>query len=153
MRIYAKKLLIAITLPLLIGGSAGWLIRDGVQAYSALQKPALSPPAILFPIVWIILYLMMGVASYLVWAEGKRPRPALIVYAAQLFFNFIWPLLFFNAQAYGLSFFWLVALLLLAAATTVLFFRQNRTAGVLMLPYLVWLTFAAYLNYNVWMLN
>ena len=153
MRIYAKKLLISLGVPLLVGGLAGLLIRDGVQAYAAFNKPMLSPPAVLFPIVWTILYIFMGVAAYIVWAEGKMPRNALIVYAVQLAFNFIWPLLFFNAQVYAAAFFWLIALWVLVVLTTALFFRENRTSGFLMLPYLLWLTFAAYLNYAVWMLN
>ena len=153
MRIYAKKLVVSLLASLLTGALAALLIREGVQTYGLLEKPALSPPAGLFPIVWTILYLLMGVAAYLVWAEGKSPRIALIVYAVQLVFNFIWPLLFFNAQAYGVAFFWLLVLWLLVVATIILFFRQNKAAGFLMLPYLLWLTFAAYLNYAVWMLN
>ena len=153
MRIYAKKLAVALALPLLVGGLAGFLIRNSVEAYAAFDKPALSPPAVLFPIVWTILYILMGVASYLVWAEGKEPLAALTVYGVQLLFNFVWPLLFFNAHLFGVAFFWLLALLALVIATTVLFFRQNRTAGFLMLPYLAWLAFASYLNYAVWMLN
>lgn len=153
MRIYARKLIVSLLLPLLVGGLAGLLIRDGVQAYGALEKPPFSPPAILFPIVWTILYLLMGIASYIVWAEGRNPRAALFVYGVQLLFNFIWPLIFFNAQMFGVAFFWLVALWILAALTIVLFFRQNKAAGYLMLPYLVWLSFALVLNYTVWMLN
>lgn len=153
MKIYAKKLAVSLALPLLVGLVAGLLIRDGVEVYGQMPQPALSPPPVLFPIVWTVLYLLMGIASYLVWTQRDFSRPALVLYGVQLAFNFVWPLLFFNAGAYGFAFFWLLALWLLVAATTVLFFRERRAAGFLMLPYLVWLTFAAYLNYAAWMLN
>ena len=153
MKIFAKKLAVSLLLPLLVGGTAALLIRDGVEAYGTMTQPALSPPPILFPIVWTILYLLMGIASYLVWTQRTPSCPALTVYLVQLAFNFVWPLLFFNAGAYGFAFFWLLALWALVVVTTVLFFRESRAAGLLMLPYLAWLTFAAYLNYAVWMLH
>lgn len=153
LRIYAKKLAVSLLLPLLVGGLAAVLIRDGVAAYGQLAQPSFAPPAALFPVVWTILYLLMGVASYLVWTQREPSRPALTVYLVQLAFNFVWPLLFFTAKAYGAAFVWLVALWALVLATTFLFFRAKRAAGVLMLPYLAWTTFACVLNYAVWMLN
>ena len=100
-----------------------------------------------------ILYLLMGVAAYLVWTQPKRSPAAAALYFAQLAVNFIWPLLFFNAGAYGAALGCIAVLWALVLASLLLFFNAKRTAGLLMLPYLVWVTFAAVLNYGVWMLN
>ncbi len=99
---------------------------------------------------------MMGLASYLVWkADGPRHtvRGALTLYAVQLGFNFFWAILFFNMDRYLFAFFWLVALWVLILATTLQFYRLSRTAGYLMVPYLIWVAFAGYLNYGVYLMN
>lgn len=153
LKIYAKKLAVSLALPISVGILAAILILDGVSAFGGMPQPPLSPPAALFPVVWTILYLLMGVAAYLVWTQPKRSPAAAALYLAQLAVNFVWPLLFFNAGAYGAALVCIAVLWLLVLAVTLVFFNLNRTAGLLMLPYLVWVTFAAVLNYGVWMLN
>jgi len=151
-----KPLLLALALPLAVGGFSAFLTRDGMKAFQALRQPPLSPPAWLFPVVWTILYLMMGLASYLVWASGvsdRRRDRALTVYGLSLAANFLWPILFFTVQAWLLAFVLLLALWILVGVCALLFGAIAPRAGRLMLPYLAWLTFAAYLNLGVWLLN
>lgn len=137
-----------------VGALAGWLTRDGVAAYSALEKPPLTPPEIVFPIVWGILFLLMGVSAARISLSGQldHGRP-LLLFFAQLAFNFVWSLLFFNLQAFGLAFFWLILLWVLILLMILSFSRIDRTAALLQIPYLLWVTFAGYLNFAVWMLN
>ena len=151
-----KQLIPAILLPVAVGAAASFLTRDGIEMYPVLIKPPLSPPAWLFPLVWTALYILMGTASALVWSAGasipRRDR-ALTIYALSLVANFVWPLIFFGLELYLVAFFWLLLLWALAAVATLLFWYINRSAGRLMLPYLAWLSFAAYLNFGVWLLN
>jgi tryptophan-rich sensory protein len=128
---------------------------DAMKSFDSLNKPPLSPPAFLFPIVWSILYVLMGIAAYLVLNSNKpaRTRTALTVYGVQLFFNFLWSILFFNLKAYLFAFIWLVLLLILIIITAYLFFGINKAAGYLMIPYILWVTFAGYLNLAIYLLN
>lgn len=109
----------------------------------------------LFPVVWTVLYILMGIASYLVLTSAKpnRSRSALLVYGVQLFFNFFWPILFFSLKLYLSAFFWLVLLWLLILVTTVLFYKIAKPAGLLLVPYLLWVAFAGYLNLGIYLLN
>lgn len=155
-RINWKQLLILIAIPLAVGGLAALLTGKSMGSYEGLQKPPLSPPPILFPIVWTALYILMGISAYLVYtapaAQSVRTR-GLLVWGLQLFFNFLWPLLFFKLAAYAVSFFWLLALLALVAAMIFAFRKASHTAAWLQSPYLLWGIFAAYLNLGVWALN
>jgi len=140
----------------LAGALSGLLSRSGMEEYSLYaQKPPLSPPEWLFAPVWVLLYGLMGVGAARIDAlpEGKGRSRGLNLFVAQLVVNFFWSPIFFNAQAYGAAFFWLLLLLTLAAAMTAAFYREDRLAGLLQIPYLLWLSFAAYLNYAVWQLN
>ena len=151
-----KPLLLALALPLAVGGFSAFLTRDGMKAFAALKQPPLSPPAWLFPVVWTLLYLSMGLASYLVWVSGvsdKRRDRALTVYGLSLAANFLWPILFFTVQAWGAAFVLLLLLWVLVGIAALLFGAIVPRAGKLLLPYLFWLTFAAYLNLGVWLLN
>lgn len=139
-----------------VGTLSGFLSREGTKLYAdAMKKPPLSPPGIVFPIVWTILYALMGIGAARVWmAPPSRERTgALWVFWIQLAFNFFWSLIFFNLQTYGLAFFWLLALWALIGAMIVLFSKVDPLAGKLQIPYFVWVTFAAYLNLGVWLLN
>ena len=139
-----------------VGALSGLLSREGMNIYEkTAAKPPLSPPSLLFPIVWGILYALMGIGGARVWlAAPSRDRSrGLGLYAAQLAVNFFWSLLFFNAQAYGLAFFWLLLLWGLVLGMGLRFRRADPAAGYLQIPYLLWLTFAAYLNLGVWILN
>jgi len=175
MKIQWKALIVSILIPLAVGTLSALLTRDSMMAFSALEQQPLSPPGWLFPVVWTILYILMGIASYLalvavpdtaVTFSGSGPAarsgmalddpvtyPALRAYTAQLVFNFGWSLIFFNLEWYLLAFLWLVVLWVLILITTVRFYRLSPLAGILMLPYLAWVTFAGYLNLGVWWLN
>lgn len=151
-----KPLIIAIVIPLAVGGAAAIITRGGFDDYGALHRPPLSPPAWLFPVVWTLLYILMGIGSYLVYVSDKYPcrvERALTVYAVQLVMNFCWTLLFFSLRLYSAAFVWLVLLWLAIAWTALLFRYISRTAAGLLLPYLLWTAFAGYLNLGVSILN
>ena len=156
MKTNKKLLFLCIALPLLVGITAGLLTRDSMNLFSMLNKPPLAPPAILFPIVWTILYTLMGIASYLVLASGKNQEDmttALLVYFLQLAVNFFWSIFFFHLEWYLFAFFWLILLWVLIRKTIQLFYPLSKTAAYLMVPYLVWVTFAGYLNLAIFLLN
>lgn len=139
-----------------VGLLSGLLSREGVEYYTmSMQKPPLSPPPILFPIVWSILYALMGIGAARIEAAEDEPGRswAMNVFVVQLAVNFFWSLLFFNAQAYGFALFWLLLLWVLVVVMILLFRRVDKTAALLQIPYLIWITFAVYLNYGVWQLN
>ena len=140
--VYWKKLLASLAVPLAIGGLSALLTKDSMETFDSLNKPALSPPGWLFPVVWTVLFVLMGIACYIVVTAGGGNRAALTLYGVQLLFNLLWSLIFFRAEAYLAAFVWLVLLWLLISATTVLFYRISKPAGLLMLPYLLWVTFA-----------
>ena len=151
-----RPLLICVAIPLAVGGLAALLTGDSMSVFSELEKPPLSPPGWLFPVVWSILYILMGIASYLVLtsdADKKAKDGALWVYGLQLFVNFFWPILFFRLELYTISFVWLLFLWLLILVTFARFWRISMPAAWLLVPYLVWVTFAGYLNLGVALLN
>jgi tryptophan-rich sensory protein len=139
-----------------VGALSGWLTRSGTQIYNeTIIQPPLSPPAIVFPIVWGILFALMGIGAariYLAPASGVRSR-SLLLFLVQLIFNFFWSIIFFNFQAYGFAFIWLLILWFLILLMILSFRKVDKLAAWLQLPYLLWVTFAAYLNFGVWLLN
>ena len=147
-------IIISIVIPLAVGGLAGFLTMNSMGFYETINKPPLAPPGFLFPIVWGILYTLMGISSYLVWREhSAESRMALYIYAVQLVLNFVWPLLFFNGRMFLLSFVWLLALLAIVIFMTVRFYNINKVAGLLQIPYILWLIFASYLNFAIFLIN
>ena len=139
-----------------IGVLSGILSRTGMEVFKeSVQQPPLSPPAIVFPIVWTILYALMGIgaARISLASDSVNRRRGLNLFIIQLIVNFFWSLIFFNAQAYGFAFLWLILLWFLVLWMIVSFRRVDALAALLQIPYLLWLTFAAYLNYGVWKLN
>lgn len=138
------------------GVLAGLLTRNGTQLYaSIIVKPPLSPPAIIFPIVWTILYALMGIGAariYLTPVSAARGK-GLNLFTVQLSFNFLWSIIFFNFQAFGFAFLWLAILWALILMMTFSFAQADRLAALLQIPYLVWVLFAGYLNFGVWLLN
>lgn len=139
---------------LLIGGLAGFLIRDSMETYASLNQPPLAPPGNVFPIVWGVLYLLMGISAARVFLTGKDGRrSALVLYGVQLAFNFVWSLIFFNVQMFLAAFLWLLVLWILIAIMIYVFWKLDRPAGLLQIPYLAWVTFAGYLNCAIWILN
>lgn len=155
MKLNWKKLLLFLAIPLAVGGLAT-LLSGGMGSYSVMNQPPLSPPGWIFPVVWTILYLLMGYASYRVYTD-EAPREdrkkALLFYGIQLFFNFLWPIVFFRFEAYWLAFFVLLALWVFIYLTMHLFSEIDETAENLLIPYLLWVTFAGYLNLGVALLN
>jgi len=151
-----KPLLLNLLFPLAVGGLSALISGGGMETFQSLNQPPLSPPGWLFPIVWTILFLLMGIASYLVStsdAPRGQARFAKKIYAAQLIVNFFWPILFFNLQQYLLAFFLLILLWVLILKTLLSFYKISKPAGYLLLPYLLWVTFAGYLNLGVFLLN
>lgn len=156
MKINFKALLISIAIPLAVGFLSGFLSRNSMEQFGMLNKPPLSPPGYLFPIVWTILYILMGIASYLVFTGNKKQQDiedALTVYGVQLVVNFFWSIFFFRFEWYLFSFFWLVLLWILILYTIKLFYPLSKTAAYLLIPYLLWVTFAGYLNLSIYLLN
>ena len=153
MKIKWKPLLISILIPLFVGGAAALLSRGGMEEFDMLEKPALAPPGWLFPVVWTILYVLMGVASYLVIQSGNDVSRAIPLYTLSLVFNFFWPIIFFGFEAYLFAFFWLTALFIIVLLTAVSFYKASPAAGYLMIPYLLWVAFAGYLNLSIYLLN
>lgn len=151
-----KLLIICIVIPLAIGSFSGFLTRDSMNTFHTLNQPALSPPGILFPIVWTILYILMGISSYLVItsSQGKNKiKDALITYGLQLVFNFFWSIWFFNFGWYLFSFIWLLILWVLIFNTIALFYEISKITAYLLIPYLLWVTFAGYLNFAIYLMN
>ena len=156
MKIDKKRLIICLAIPLVVGGAAGLLTMNSMEAFEALNQPPLSPPGWLFPVVWTVLYVLMGIASYLVSvsdAPQEEKTRALRTYGIQLAFNFLWPIAFFNLKWYLFAFLWLVILWILILITALRFGRIRKPAGYLLVPYLLWVAFAGYLNLGIYLLN
>lgn len=139
-----------------VGGLSGWLTREGAKIYSeTIVKPPLSPPSMVFPIVWGVLFALMGISAariFLSPASHARSR-SLLLFLIQLGFNFFWSIIFFNLQYFGFALVWLAVLWGLILWMIVWFRRVDPLAAWLQVPYFLWVTFAAYLNFGVWMLN
>ncbi len=139
-----------------VGALSAWLTREGSRMFGeSVAQPPLSPPSWLFPVVWGILYALMGIGAARIWTgpDSKEKTRGINIYWAQLVINFFWSLIFFNAQAYGFAFFWLLLLWALVLWMILSFKKADPLAAYLQIPYLLWLTFAAYLNAGVWYLN
>ena len=151
-----KKLLIALAIPLVVGGLSALLSGSGMENFATLNKPPLSPPGWVFPVVWTILYLLMGYASYRIYTSKATPKDkkqAQGLYAAQLFFNFLWSIVFFGLQWRLAAFFVLLILWILISLTMKAFSKIDEKAADLLLPYILWVTFAGYLNLTIYLLN
>ena len=139
-----------------VGALSGWLTRDGAEVYSqSIAQPPLSPPAVVFPIVWGILFALMGIGAaiiYLAPPSSARSR-SLLIFLIQLFFNFFWSIIFFNLQAFGFALIWLLILWAMIVWMIVSYCKVAPLAAWLQVPYLLWVTFAAYLNLGVWLLT
>lgn len=151
------KLLIALALPQLAGIIGSLFTRDAIATwYVHLIRPAFAPPSVVFAPVWTLLYLLMGIAAYLVWRKigtVNGVRTALALFLFQLILNTLWSIIFFGLQAPGLAFAEIIVLWLAIVATMVAFYKVSRLAMWLLVPYLAWVSFAGYLNYAFWMLN
>ncbi len=146
---------LALWMALSLGaGFSGARFRPG-EWYAALAKPSWTPPNALFPPVWTTLYVLMAIAAWLVWkkAELRGARAALVLFVAQLALNALWSYLFFGIHRPGLAFYEILVLWALILAVTVLFWQAVRPAGILMLPYLLWVGYASCLNFALWRMN
>lgn len=151
------KLIVSIAIPLIVGGTSGFFTVTGVESwYQTIQKPSWNPPNWIFGPVWTTLYVMMGIALFIIWksdAAENLKRNALIVFGIQLILNFFWSFIFFNQQSPGWAFAEIAVLWLAIFATIILFAKINKTAAWLLVPYISWVSFAAILNYTIWKLN
>ena len=151
-----KKLALCVAIPLVVGILSAFATKNQMESFELVAKPPLSPPGWVFPTAWSILYILMGVASFLVLsstAYKTKIDKALMIYGVQLAVNFFWSIIFFNLGEYLFSFVWLVLLLFLVVYTAKLFYGCNKTACYLLIPYILWIVFAGYLNFGVFLLN
>ncbi len=152
--IILKYLIPCLVLSLGTGGLSGLIISKDIYYYMILDRPPLSPPSIVFPIVWTIIYALMGVAHYMIHISHSDDRESAVkLYYVQLLVNFLWPILFFNLKLLLVSVIWILLLLALVVKTGKQFYEIKPAAGILFIPYIAWLIFAAYLNIGVWVLN
>ena len=138
-----------------VGVLSGLITRSGIEAYGALDKPGITPPAIVFPIVWTVLYALMGIGAARLWSAPTSVSKilGLRLFAYQLVVNFFWGIFFFNRQAFWFAFAWLILLLVLVVLMTAAFYRTDKSAAYLQIPYILWLLFAGFLNALVAVMN
>jgi benzodiazapine receptor len=147
-KIYVKSILI----PVFIGGIVGLIISGSID-YNSLQKPFLAPPSILFPIVWTILYILMGVSYGILESKSLIEPKTKFIYYLQLFVNATWSIIFFTLKWRLFAFIWIILLDLLVIIMIIEFYKKNKIAGLIQIPYLLWVLFASYLNLAVYLLN
>lgn len=148
LKIYAKSILI----PVIIGGIVGLIISKSID-YNSLQKPFLAPPSILFPIMWTILYILMGISYGILKSKGLIDSKTKIIYYLQLFVNAMWSIIFFTFKWRLFAFIWIVLLDILVIIMIIDFYKKNKLSGLLQIPYLLWILFASYLNLSIYLLN
>lgn len=159
-KINLPQLIIFIGIPLLVGSLSSYISGNSMASYQQLNQPTLAPPGWIFPIVWIILFVLMGVASYLVFSastftskDQNDVEKALYMYGLQLTVNFFWSIIFFVGEWYLFAFLWLLLLWVLIVLTIKSFYQISPLAAWLIIPYLLWVTFAGYLNLSIYLLN
>ena len=147
-----KKRIIYSLLPI-IGGAIIGLITSGYMNYKDLIKPPLSPPSIIFPIVWTIIYLLMGISYFIATKNNEVDKDLDQIYLLQLFVNFLWPIIFFILKMYFTSFLWMILLIILVSVMIKELYENSKLSGYLQLRYFIWLLFATYLNIGIFLLN
>lgn len=159
-KVDGKKSIVALIVSILlaegVGLLSGFLSMTSTSTYKNFNKPSFSPPAWVFPVVWTILFFLMAVAAYRIWMKGRfgsDVTKALFLYLIQLFLNFLWSIIFFRFRLYAIAFLELLLLLVFILLTTFEFYKIDKPAAYLMIPYIVWVSFAGVLNYTIWMLN
>jgi len=159
-KVKGEKRIIALIISILlaegIGFLSGFLSMTASSDYKNFNKPPFSPPGLVFPVVWIILFFLMAVAAYRIWMKGKSGEDitkALVLYGIQLFLNFLWSIIFFRFRLYAIAFLELLVLVVYILLTTFEFHKIDKTSAYLMIPYIAWVSFAGALNYAIWMLN
>ena len=153
----SKPYIISVAIALGVGLLSAFLTKDSMDIYKTVNRPPLAPPSILFPIVWTILFILMGIGAALVYArKDEMPKAvsnALSAYAVNLTVNFMWSIIFFNFRAFLLSFVWLIFLLVVIIKMITVFWKVSKVAAILQIPYLIWVAFAGYLNFAIFLLN
>ena len=137
----------------IIGGALVGLIISGYMNYGDMVKPPLSPPSYIFPIVWTILYILMGISYFVATKDNGNDKELNQIYILQLLVNFFWPIIFFVLRMYFTAFFWIILLLILVISMIKELLKNNKISGCLQIPYLIWLLFATYLNIGIFILN
>ena len=147
-----KNYALSIIIPLALGGIVGFLI-SGSMDYDTLNQPPLSPPSLLFPIVWTLLYVLMGISFGILRDKHLDDSDVKLIYYVQLIVNLLWPIAFFVLKWRLFAFIWILILDALVVVMIITFKRRNNLAAYLQIPYLVWVLFASYLNLGVYILN
>ncbi len=154
---YIKNYIIAIAIPLAVGMISAFLTKDNMDIYGELIVPNIAPPAWLFPVVWTLLFTLMGVSSGMVYlrrnGESSLVRKGLTSYAISLVLNFAWSIIFFNINAFLLAFIWLILLFYFIVRTILDYYEVDKAASFLQIPYALWVAFAGYLNFYIWLMN
>lgn len=146
--------IISILTPLVVGFISSLLSNNAKDIYMELIKPPLSPPGFVFPIVWTIIYILMGIASYFIFIDDSiYKNKALQLYRTSLIFNFFWSIIFFRLGFYLLAFVWLLVLIYIIINMIIVFYKIKPLAAYLLIPYLLWCLYAAYLNLGIYILN
>lgn len=152
-----KTYFVGILIPVAVGIVSSLLVQENFLLYEELTRPPLAPPKYIFPIVWTILYILMGISSARIYlcetSERSDIKQALTLYGVQLVFNFLWPIAFFNFEALLFAFIWLMIMWVIIILMMIKFYTIDKTAAYLQIPYLLWTTFAAYLNFGFYLLN
>lgn len=155
-KIHLGTLILCLAIPVLTGVLSATITSSAMKAYASMNKPPLSPPAIVFPIAWTILYLMMGLALYLIVitpSDKNLKGTAVLLFTIQLIMNFMWSIIFFKWGQYLAAFIWLIIMLCILIICAFRFYDINRSSAYLLIPYIVWLIFASYLNMGSFILN
>ncbi|MDK2802308.1 MAG: tryptophan-rich sensory protein [Oscillospiraceae bacterium] len=150
--------LIPLTISILISLGLGFLSSvfsgNSFEIYKNLNLPALSPPPSLFPLVWTILFILMGISAYIIFnSKSEKKTMSIIIYFSQLILNFFWPIIFFKFENYFLSLIWIIVLLIFILIMIKNFYKIDKISGILQIPYFLWVVFAIYLNLGVYILN
>ena len=151
-----KPYVISVAIALGVGGLSALLTAGNMDLYSQIVQPPLAPPPWLFPVVWTVLFILMGISSAMIFTSDAPKRDvnnALTVYGINLFLNFFWSIIFFNMRAYFFAFIWLIALWITILVMIIKFIKIKPVAGYIQIPYLIWVTFAGYLNLAIYILN
>ena len=149
MKINYKKLIIYILIPLILGSIVGLLTSGN---YEDLITPNFTPPKVLFPIVWSILYILMGISRYLIDNKNNNTS-AIKTYRIQLIINLLWPILFFSFKLFFFSFIWIILLIIFVIIMIIKFYKLSKTSSLLEIPYLLWIIFASILNFAIYQIN
>lgn len=148
-----KKILVSLAIPLLVGALSSALSSNTKEVFEKLIKPSFTPPQWIFGPVWIVLYFLMGISLYRILKYDNDKKQALLFFGTQLFLNFLWSPVFFGLQLYFLSFIILILLIFFSILTAISFYNIDKKAGILFIPYIMWILFAAVLNFSIYLLN